>query len=85
MFGGHTRQSQTSASSATTTGIDSEVNQIGDVEGKLSKNSRQCKNKISKQKAQIKSLQNQNQQLQSLLDANLLVNVVSQAVTTSLK
>ena len=85
MFGGCARQSQSSVSSATNMSIDFEVNWIGDVEGKLSKNSRQCQNKITKQETQIKSLQNQNQQLQSLLDPKLLVNVVSQAVTISLK
>ena len=37
------------------------------------------------QEAQIKSLQAQNQQLQGLLDPKLLVNAISQAVTTSLK
>ena len=37
------------------------------------------------QEAQIKSLQTQNQQLQGLLDPKLLVNVISQAVITSLK
>ena len=37
------------------------------------------------QEAQIKSLQTQNQQLQGLLDPKLLVNAISQAVTTSLK
>ena len=37
------------------------------------------------QEAQIKSLQTQNQQLQGLLDPKLLVSVISQAVTTSLK
>ena len=82
MFGGCARQSQ---SSATTISIDSIVNLINETEGKLSKNSRQCQNKISQQEAQIKSLQNQNQQLQGLLDPNLLVNVSSQAVTTGLK
>ena len=85
MFGGSARQSRSSASSATTMSIDSEVNQIGDLEDKLSKNSRQYQNKINKQEAQIKSLQNQNQQLQSLLGPKVLVNAVSQAVTTSLK
>ena len=37
------------------------------------------------QEAQIKSLHTQNKQLQGLLDQKLLVNVISQAVTTSLK
>ena len=37
------------------------------------------------QEAHIKSLQNQNKQLQGLLDPKLLVNAISQAVTTSLK
>ena len=49
------------------------------------KNSRQCQNKIDQQEAQIKSLQNQNQQLQGLLDPKLLVSAISQAVTTGLK
>ena len=44
MFGGHSKQSQ---SSATTTSIDSNVKQISEIEGKLSKNSRQCQNKIN--------------------------------------
>ena len=85
IFGACAMQSWSSASSATTMSIDSEVNQIGDLEGRLSKNSRQCQNKINKQEAHIKSLQSQNQQLQSLLDPKLLVNAVSQAVATSLK
>ena len=37
------------------------------------------------QEAQIKSLQTQTKQLKGLLDPNLLVNAISQAVTTSLK
>ena len=37
------------------------------------------------QEAHIKSLQNQNKQLQGLLNPKLLVNAISQAVTTSLK
>ena len=37
------------------------------------------------QEAHIKSLQNQNKQLQGLLDPKSLVNAISQAVTTSLK
>ena len=37
------------------------------------------------QGAHIKSLLNQNKQLQGLLDPKLLVNAISQAVTTSLK
>ena len=82
IFGGHAKQSR---SSAATTNIDSNVNLINETEGKLSKNSRQCQNKINQQEAQIKSLQNQNQQLQGLLDPKLLVNAISQAVTTSLK
>ena len=40
---------------------------------------------IDMQEAQIKSLQIQNQQLQGLLDPKLLVSVIIQAVTTSLK
>ena len=42
-------------------------------------------NKINKQEAQINSLQNQNDQLRGLLDPTLLVDAISQAVTTSLK
>ena len=82
MFSGHARQSQSSAASAS---IDTEVNQIRDLEGKLSKNSGQCQNKINWQEVQITSLQNQNKQLQGLLDSKQLVNVISQAVTTGLK
>ena len=37
------------------------------------------------QEAHIKSLQNQNKQLQGLFDLKLLVNAISQAATTSLK
>ena len=37
------------------------------------------------QEAHIKSLQNQNKQLQGLIDPKSLVNTISQAVTTSLK
>ena len=82
MFGGCTSQSWSSATSAS---INTEINQISDLEGKLSKNSRQCQNKINQQEAQIMSLQNQNKQLQGLLDPKLLVNAISQAVTTGLK
>ena len=78
-------QSQSSASSATTSNIDSDVNLVRETEGKLSKNSRQQHNKINQQEAQIKSLQTQTQQLQGLLDPKSLVSVISQAVTTSLK
>ena len=82
MLGGCTKQSR---SSATTTSIDSNVNLINETKGKLSKNSRWHQNKINQQEAQIKSLQNPNQQLQGLLDPKLLVSVIIQAVTTSLK
>ena len=82
MFEGCTRQSK---SSATSSGIDAKVDQISSLENKLSKNSRQWQNKINKQEAQIINLQNQNTQLKGLLDPKLLVNVISQAVTTSLK
>ena len=51
----------------------------------LSKNSRQNQKKINWQEAQITSLQNQNKQLQGLLVPKLLVNAISQEVTTSLK
>ena len=85
MFGGHTRQSQLSASTATITSIDSNVNLNNESEEKLSKNSRQHQSKINQQDAQIKSLQNQNQQLQGLLDPELLVNAINQAVATGLK
>ena len=82
MFGGCTRQNPSSASSATTSNIESEVNLVRD---KLSKNSRQQQNKINQQEAQIKSLQTQTQQLQGLLDPKSLVSAISQAVSTSLK
>ena len=86
MFGGHARQSQSSASSATTSSIiDINVSLVKEHEGKLSKNSRQWQNKINMQEAQIRSMQTQNQQLQGLLDPKLLVSAISQAVTTSLK
>ena len=49
------------------------------------KNSRQHQNKMDKQEAQINSLQSQNEQLRGLLEPKLLVNAISQAVTTSLK
>ena len=86
MFRGHTRQSQSSASSAvTSSSIDTNVSLIKEDEGKLFKNSRQWQNKINMQEAQIKSLKTQNKQLQGLLDPKLLVSMISQAVTTSLK
>ena len=86
MFGGHARQSQSSASSAaTSSSIETNASLIKEDERKLSKNSRQQQNKINMQEAQIKSLQTQNQQLQGLLDPKSLVNAISQAVTTSLK
>ena len=83
MFGGHSRQSQSSAT--TSLSIETSVRSIRGTEEKLSKNSRQCQNKINMQEAHIKSLQNQNKQLQGLLDPKSLVNIISQAVTTSLK
>ena len=61
------------------------MNQISDLESKLSKKSRQHQNKINGQEAQIIILQSQNTKLKGLLDCKLLVNVISQAVTTSLK
>ena len=64
-------------STVTSKDIDTEVNQISDLESKLSKNSRQHQNKINKQEAQINSLQNQNTQLKGLLDPTLLVDVIS--------
>ena len=86
MFGGGNRQSQSSASSAaTSSSIDTDVNLIKEDEGKLSKIPRQQQNKINMQEAQIKSLQTQSKQLQGLFDPKLLVNVISHAVTTSLK
>ena len=86
MFGGHARQSQSSASSAaTSSSIDTNVSLIKESDSKLSKNSQQQQNKINMQEAQIKSLQTQNQQLQGLLDPKLLVSTISQAMTTSLK
>ena len=85
MFGGCTRQCQSSASSFTTSSIKSGVNVVKETKGKLSKNSRQWQNKINQQEAQIKSLQTKTQQLWDLLDSKSLVSVISQAVTTSLK
>ena len=85
MFGGHTRQSLSSASSATTSSIDPDVNLVRETEWELSKNSRKCQNKINQQEAQIKSLQAQTQKLQGLFDPKSLVNVISQTVTTSPK
>ena len=85
MFGGCTRQSQSSASSAATSNIESEVNLVRGTEDKLSKNSRWQQNKINQQKAQIKSLQTQTQQLQGLLEPKSLVSAISKAVSTSLK
>ena len=82
MFGGHARHSKFSVTSK---GIDTEVNQISDLESKLSKNSRQHQNKTNRQEAQINSLQNQNTQLKGLLDTKLLVNAIRQTVNTSLK
>ena len=82
MFGGHERQSR---SSVTTKGIDIEVNEISGSENSLSKNSRQCQNKINRQEDQISSLKDQNSQLKGLLDSKVLVNAISQAVTTGLK
>ena len=64
MFRGHARQSK---SSVTSKGTDSEVNQISGLENKLSRNYRQCQNKINMQEAQINSLQNQNTQLKGPL------------------
>ena len=75
-----------SKSSVTSTDTNAKISQIRDLGTKLSKNSRQHQNMIDKQKAQINSLQkNQNKQLRGLLDPKLLVNAISHAVTTSLK
>ena len=71
--------------SVASTGIDVEVCQLRDLGSKLSKNSRQHQNKINNQGTQINSLQIQNDQLRGLLDPTLLVDAISQAVTTSLK
>ena len=77
MFGGHSRQSQSSASSAATSlSIKTSVSSIRETEEKLSKNSRQWQNKINMQEAHIKSLQNQNKQLQGLLNLKLLMNAL---------
>ena len=62
MFGGCTRQSQSSASAPTTSSIDSNVNLVTETEGKLSKDSRWHQNRINQQEAQIKGLQAQSQQ-----------------------
>ena len=82
MFGGQSKQRK---SSVTCMGIDVEVSQIRDFGSKLSKNSRQWQNQISRQEALINSLQNQNEQLRDILVPKLLVHAISQAVTTSLK
>ena len=82
MFGGQVRQSK---ASATSSGIDAEVHQISSIENKMSKNSRQWQNKINKQEAQLSSLQNQNNQLKGFLDPKLLVDAISQPVTTGLR
>ena len=79
MFGGHARQSRSSATSSV---IDAKISSL---ENKLSKNSRQWQNKINKQEAQVSCLQDQNKQLKDLLDSKVLVNVITQAVTTGLK
>ena len=85
MFGGCTRQSWSSASSAIASSVDSDVNLVKETEGKLSKNLRQLQNKINQQETQIKNMQTQTQQLQGLLDPKSLVSVISETVTTSLK
>ena len=82
MFGGHARQRK---SSATSSGINTEVNQISEPENRPSKIPDSEKTKLNKQEAQIYTLQNQNTQLKGLLDPTLLVDVITQAVTTSLK
>ena len=83
MFGGLLKQSK---SSVTSTGIGAKVNQIRVLGSKLSKNFRQLQNKINNQETQINILQNQNEQLRGLLNTfKLLVDAISQAVTTSLK
>ena len=82
MFGGCARQSK---ASATSSGIDAKVSEIGGLENKLSKNSRQQKHEINQQEAQTNNLHDQNKQLKDLLDSRALVNAINQAVTTSLK
>ena len=79
MFGGHTKQRKSSVAAVD---IEAEISQI---EGKLSRNSRQWKNKINRQEAEINRLKTKSEQLRGLLDNKLLVNAISQAVTTSLK
>ena len=81
MFGVCVKQSK---SSATSLGIEAEVSEIRGLENKLSKNSRQQQHMINKQKAQINNLHEQNKQLKGLLDLKVLVDAISQAVTTSL-
>ena len=85
MSGGCTRQSQSSAPSATTLSIDTDVNLVKETEGKLYKDSRQQQNVINQQDAQIKSPQTQTKHLQGLLDPKSLVSAISQAMSTSLK
>ena len=48
-------------------------------------NSRQHQNKITRQEAQISSLQDQNSQLKGLLDSKALVDAINQTVLTILK
>ena len=72
-------------SSAMSSGMDAEVSEIKGLEAKLSKNSRQWQHAINKQEAQISSLQDKNKQLKGLQDLKVLVDAISQAVTTSLK
>ena len=81
MFGGHMRQSR---SSATPSSIDTEVNEISDLEGKLSKNSRQHQTKSTGRRHRLQTYRIRNKQLTSLLDSKALVNASSQAVTTNL-
>ena len=82
MFDGCTRQRK---SSATSSGINAKVSEVRDLEAKLSNNSRQWQHRINQQEAQISSLHEQNKQLKGLLDPKVLVNAISQAVTTGLK
>ena len=82
-FGGHSRSGKTGSHTAAFE-VSSCVISEKAGECRLSKNSRQRQNKVNQQASQISSLEAQNMKLGQLLEPNFLVEMITQAVASSL-
>ena len=83
-FGGHSRSEKTGSHTAAVEISSCAISEeAGDC--RLFKNSRQRQNKINQQASQISSLEAQNRKLGQLLEPKFLVEMITQAVASSLK